>query len=389
LSSSLVCSALFLVPALAGARPAPDPVATAKAETLLRAADRALAEAPSLRARYTQIDEYGQRFKDLRQTGSVVLARPGELRIEITRARRVGPSDPWRDTGNNTLRVSDGRDQFSVFFHPNSTQVRKLHTDKEPAINEAPILSGFFSGKGTPAHVLAAAETEGDLDSVQVDGGSVRYRIGTIDREVDLGDDGLVHRLVVKDEQTRETRTWTLDSVTLGAVTSASDFRYAPPKDALPYDAGRRKQALGAGSAAPDFSVADTSGKTFHLSELRGKVVVLKFWATWCWPCNQSLPDTESLAERHGSQDVEVVAVAIKDSRKGLDAWLKKHRQYSHIRFAFEDPNDPRISGAYQVWTQPTVYVIGRDGTIRGEFEGFTGPNPALEQAVTDAVRGP
>ncbi len=383
-----IAVALVALPGFASALTAPDPAAVSKAAGLLARSDELLANTSTAFAVYTQTDTYPGKFKDLKQVGTVSLARPNELRVEIVRARRIKDGDPWKDTGNNTLSVSGPEGQYAVFFHPHSTQVRKQSKGTSPNLPEAPVLSAFFAGRNTPASLLNAASEAGSLSNVEVNGSEVRFTAGRVERSAEIGSDGLIHSFKSHNLDTQETRTWTLNKVTLVATISPSRFAYTPPADALPYDRGSGgSETLDVGDLAPEFTVTANDGSTIRLSELRGKVVILKFWATWCWPCNQSLPETEAIASAYQPQDVTTVAVSIRDSKKGFDAWVKKHPQYRHIRFAFEDPNHTDISGAYHVRTQPTLYVIGKDGRVTYETEGFTGPNPGIESAIKQALK--
>ena len=357
-----------------------------KAEALLKRADDALQAAPTLQAVYTDTAVYSKPYRDLRQTGTVTLSKPGLTRVEIVRARRIDATDKWVDTGNNTLRLVDGAKQFSVFFHPFSTQVRESKRLSAPAVNEAPILAGFFGGAASPWQIFEAAKDKGELKDVQVSGAEVSFVTGSVERVVDLDSRGLVSSLKEQNVGSKDSRTWQLESVKLGETLPNSVFSYAPPADALPYDRQERLDSLEPGTDAPDITVSTQEGKLIRLSDFRGKVVVLKFWATWCWPCNQSMPETELLAAQYESQGLETIAVAIKDSRKGFTEWVGKHKKYSHIQFAFDDPTRSDASKTFKVSATPTVYVIGKDGRIVTEFEGFTGANPALQKAVKSAL---
>lgn len=380
-----------LLIALALAAPhAPDPAVLAKASALLARSDSLLAASPSLKAKYTEIDAYPGEYKDLRQEATVELARPDELRVAISRSRHVRAGEPWKDTGNNTLTIIGPGGQVDVFLHPHSTQVRTspaAESSVARGLQDSPLLSGFFSGKASPSALLSREQAEGTLEDVEVDGQRVRFASGLMEQTVELGADGIARRFVSANRSTGVTRSWVLDSVSLGAPVDPWEFRYTAPADAIPYDRPTRGEGLAIGSAAPDFQLADPTGHTVRLSDLRGKPVVLKFWATWCWPCNQSLPETEALAKKYRGQGVEFYAVAIKDSKTGFDAWLKKHRQYSDIRFLYEDPNDPVVSKAYKVRTTPSVFIVGRDGRIQSEIDGFSGPNPAFEAAIQDSLK--
>lgn len=372
--------ATLILPALLALSPG-DEVAS-----LLQKADETLAGAQSLRARTTDTAEYAAPYRDLRQTCAVALSRSGGVRVEITRARRVRAGEPWKDTGNNTLRVADGEAGYAVFFHPESTQVRKFEPLPAPGVAESPLLAGFFGGANSPYKIYQQAREGEKLSSVRVEGSRIDFTVGKVERTVEVGGDGLVHRIVERNPATGDSRTWTLDSVELNANVPPTDFSYTPPADALPYAQSGREAGLEVGAEAPNVVLGDVDGKPLQLSDLKRKVVVLKFWATWCWPCNQSFPETEALAAKYADQNVASVAVAIKDSRKGLDVWRKRHPENRHVAFAFEDPNQPLASTAFRVTATPTVYIVGKDGRIAARIEGYTGPDPALEDAIKAAL---
>jgi len=115
------------------------------------------------------------------------------------------------------------------------------------------------------------------------------------------------------------------------------------------------------GRKAPDFTLISFDGQEYQLSELRGKVVVLNFWASWCKPCEQEAADLEA-AWRFYQPDGEVVFLGV--------AWTdteKKSLGYIE-RFGITYPNGPdlgtRISQAYRTTGVPETYVIDRDGNL-------------------------
>jgi thiol-disulfide isomerase/thioredoxin len=140
-----------------------------------------------------------------------------------------------------------------------------------------------------------------------------------------------------------------------------------------------RPKLLEAGSAAPDFISNDAAGKPVHLSDLKGKIVVLDFWATWCGPCMRSLPHTEAAAKRFKDQGVVVLACCTSDTRAKFDEWIKANQEtYPDIIFTC-DPNErgsatfaDRVSlKSYRVSGIPTQFIIGRDNRIAASVVGF------------------
>jgi len=365
-------------------------------DSLIQQSLSKLAQVHNLQANFVETDTYSGKYRDLLQKGTISLQRPGQLDAFIQRFRQVSTSDPWQPSGNDTKAVSDGQTYTFAFLHPNSTQITQSPASGRvltKALASFPQLEGFFNGQATlpgqqgSATLLPSETWEGQ--SYQV----VQYTV------VQKGDDGqgdsakayigsdlLIHRLIyseVRDDGT-ETQEWALRNVVVDGTPNPSEFVYNPPKDALPLaDRSGRESLLEDGTIAPDFTVFDRSGKPVHLSDYRGKTVVLDFWATWCWPCNQSLPYTAATIRNAADSNVVALAVAINDSKKGFDAWLGKHN-YPELKFLYDPttygPND--ITTLYHIKTQPIAYVIAPDGKIVSSINGFTGPNDRLELAL-------
>ncbi|SDQ58180.1 Peroxiredoxin [Virgibacillus subterraneus] len=117
------------------------------------------------------------------------------------------------------------------------------------------------------------------------------------------------------------------------------------------------------GKMAPDFELQTLSGDTFKLSDLRGKKVILNFWASWCNPCKKEMPEMQKFYEEH-KDEVEVVAVNLTGNEVGVDAakeYIKKHN------YTYPVPLDKKMDASekYGVTIIPTTYFIGTDGKIQ------------------------
>ncbi len=125
--------------------------------------------------------------------------------------------------------------------------------------------------------------------------------------------------------------------------------------------------ALEAGGTPPPIDLPDQHGKKVDLSELKGKVVVVDFWASWCAPCRQEMPVLEGLHKKYADRGLVVVGINIDNSKKKMDKFL----QGSPVTFRIV--HDPKITVAqrYEPSTMPTSYFIGRDGNLRHVHEGF------------------
>ena len=121
---------------------------------------------------------------------------------------------------------------------------------------------------------------------------------------------------------------------------------------------------------APDFSLPSIDDSTYTLSELRGKVVILNFWATWCGPCRIEIPDFNELYKKHKDDGLEILGISISDTKKALKNFSKSYRV--DYPLLFDSPrNMDKITRSYGgVYAVPTSYIIGRKGDIITSFPG-------------------
>jgi peroxiredoxin len=121
------------------------------------------------------------------------------------------------------------------------------------------------------------------------------------------------------------------------------------------------------GVPAPDFTVMNSDGTAVRLSDYRGKVILIDFWASWCGPCRITLPDTEKLAAKYEPLGLVTMPVCTWDSKSDFNAWTKSHKSGS-LEWLFDSAGasqDKSIaSKLYAVSAIPTQYVIGKDGKI-------------------------
>ncbi len=117
---------------------------------------------------------------------------------------------------------------------------------------------------------------------------------------------------------------------------------------------------------APDFTLEDLSGKRVSLKSLRGKVVFLNFWATWCVPCRQEMPTMEKLHRTFKEQGLEVVTVNFREGKKEV----RKFFDELGLTFTVLLDRDGKVSEEYGAWSIPLSYFINRKGEFVGKVMG-------------------
>jgi len=127
----------------------------------------------------------------------------------------------------------------------------------------------------------------------------------------------------------------------------------------------RQSEPSVAGRKAPDFAL-EMNGRQTHLSDLKGKVVVLDFWATWCPPCVEEAPSLNALQQRIESQGGLVLGISQDDDSSAYETFLVQHG----VNFpTFRDPSK-KIPETYGTVMIPEAYIISRDGKIARKIVG-------------------
>jgi len=121
------------------------------------------------------------------------------------------------------------------------------------------------------------------------------------------------------------------------------------------------------GEAAPNFQLRDMEGRMVTLSDLRGKVVLLNFWATWCGPCRVEMPEMERLYRAYPRKDFEILAVST--DPQGV-AVTRPFQQENHLTFPILHDAEYRVGLTYGARSLPMTFMVDRQGVVRQQIFG-------------------
>lgn len=135
---------------------------------------------------------------------------------------------------------------------------------------------------------------------------------------------------------------------------------------------------------APDFTLKSLDGKNLKLSEMRGNVVLLNFWASWCGPCREEMPLLNKIHEKYEPLGFTVLGVNVEDDSDAA----KKFIAQRPVDFPILLDNTNKVSKLYDVIAMPTTVVIDRDGNMRFLHQGYkSGDEAEYHKMVKKLVR--
>jgi len=143
------------------------------------------------------------------------------------------------------------------------------------------------------------------------------------------------------------------------------------PLDAFPHDQDHFKKLkfirMPDPSPAPYFTVMNPEGRKIGMNDLKGKLVLLNFWATWCPPCRLEMPSMEKLYREYKGKGLEVVAMNFMEGLEPINKFLKENK----FSFTVLLDSDAKVSERYGVHALPVTFLIGRKGNMLVRSIGY------------------
>ncbi|MCL5266504.1 MAG: TlpA family protein disulfide reductase [Bacteroidetes bacterium] len=137
------------------------------------------------------------------------------------------------------------------------------------------------------------------------------------------------------------------------------------------------------GKTAPDFTLMSSDGKQVSLSDYKGKVVVVDFWATWCPPCKAEIPDFIKLYSQYKNDGFQMLGISV--DQGGLKAVVPFMKQYG-VNYPILLASDQVVSAYGGIQGIPTTFVIDKHGKVRAAFEGYR-PASVFEDLVQKLLK--
>jgi peroxiredoxin len=132
--------------------------------------------------------------------------------------------------------------------------------------------------------------------------------------------------------------------------------------------------------AAPDFNLPARAGEAVSLSGLKGQVVLINFWASWCGPCRKEMPVLDQLYQRYKPLGFTLLGVNVEEDSAAAETWLKE----TPVSFPILFDRRNAVSKLYEVTAMPSTVLVDRRGQVRYLHFGY---NPGTENDYQDQIR--
>ena len=142
------------------------------------------------------------------------------------------------------------------------------------------------------------------------------------------------------------------------------------------------KPAPRRGAPAPTFTLQDLDGNTHNLTDYEGQVVIINFWATWCEPCREEMPDLQEIYDDYRDDGLVILGINADEPVDTVTAFVDEY----NIDFPILLDTRPNVTRSYEVQAYPSTFFVDRDGRIR--VDTYSGPLTAsfIESQVLELL---
>lgn len=172
---------------------------------------------------------------------------------------------------------------------------------------------------------------------------------------------------------------WWLDASGSAGVSPQSGVGYGPVDLPAALSAPQLSVGTDAGNLAPDFLLEGLDGGDVQLSKFRGQPVVINFWATWCYPCRQEMPNLVKAYNQYRGQGLVIIGVNLQEGKSIIEPFARDFG----IAYPIAIDRTGSVGDEYRVLGLPTTYFLDREGVVKSVFTG-----PFLETSNGTNVQG-
>jgi thiol-disulfide isomerase/thioredoxin len=306
-------------------------------------------------------------------------------------------------TGKEEIRlVSDGSTHY-LYVIGNKTYERSEDPMTRPQLMAA-VTGGILRAAGTwtadflhnRKELLDSAETvarkgEQNVDGTDCEGYLLTYSGFDVTAWLTRSDPPVLRRVEVDLEKSAQSEQHGGGDITAKVQVELTDWKpnvevkdsqfvFTPP-DGVEMAKNEAEEDSLEGKQAEDFELPLLDGGTVKLSALKGKTVVLDFWATWCGPCRAAMPIIDKVAEEFAEKGVLLYAVNLEEDEAAIKGFLKSMKLNPRVAL----DKDGKVGRAYGATSIPSIVVVGPDGVVRKVFRGIS---PQFEEDLRSLLSG-
>ncbi|MBN9503675.1 MAG: hypothetical protein BGO01_04890 [Armatimonadetes bacterium 55-13] len=336
----------------------------------------------------------GQSSQIIRNEIQVKILRPNFALIRSALSTRKAGEKSWERIPDWRTFASDGHQAWLLYGH------RKEYRASSPSyidIKELAPLNGLFGQSESLLDKVKLLQDQDLLTSLKLRNKNtvvIQYRqVGSeevVKETHTFNAQRIEVRTLVEWLTDNRTATFELKDIKVNRAIPKANFTFELPEGYRLAEAKdfQRKPLLPIGSPAPGFTVTDPKNQPVRLQDFRSQVLVLDFWASWCGPCLQSLPQLNALAAKYETFGVRFLSVDVGDTPKVFQRWLAQNH-YPNLQFAI-DPAGIRGKGIdtrlFNAGSLPTTFVIDAKSRVRASLVGYGGNLDELEQSIRIAI---